>query len=298
MGSSSCWLVMAALAGCGRVRFEDRAGGTGSAARDSGTDTGLTAVTCDRLAVTTPTYWADTNLGLDTNPGTQAEPTKTIAEAITLASSTGGTVIVAPGNYLETLDISTTVPLLLLSEQRYRARIDRLNCAFCQDLAVDGFEITGSSLPLVSINGGTRVTFHDNVVYDGGSAGIRVTAGAQSIDVSNNVIYATVGTALHVNVATGITIRNNVVFGFNTTPLAGEQPIWLESSTDATVAGNVVFRWLGDDTNYGVISLRATTGTTLVENNLIAGSPNATSVYASIGFDQGGGTAIIRHNTF
>src|SRR5512135_1795108 len=126
----SCWFVITALIGCGRLGFGDRDGGTGSGSStpDGATDSGISAVTCDRPAVTTPTYWTDTNLGLDTNPGTQAAPTKTIAKAITLATTTGGTIIVGPGNYLETLDISTTKPLLLLSAQRYLARIQRLNC--------------------------------------------------------------------------------------------------------------------------------------------------------------------------
>jgi hypothetical protein len=245
---------------------------------------------------TTPTFWVDVNTGTDTNPGTQAAPVRTINKALLLAAS-GGTIVVALGNYGETLDISSTVPLLLLSEERYAARFQRLNCSGCSDLTVEGFEIAGATLPLVSINGGSRVAVRDNVVYFGSSAGIRVTSDAKDVDIVSNVLYDTNSAHIHVNAASNVRIRDNVVF-YNSGPSNGSARIWLEAASDTLIAGNVIFRSLGDDFSYGMISLRDTTGTTLVENNVIAGSPGATNVYASIGFDMATGSAKIRHNTF
>ena len=282
------------LVGC-RLHFDDASSGDGGRGDGRGADAAVSA-TCDRTPVTTPTFWADTNLGLDTNPGTQAAPTKTIARALALATS-GGTVIVGPGNYGETLDVSSTFPLLLLSAGRYTARIQRFNCQDCSDVTIDGFEITGTTLPLLSITAGTRVTVHDNVLDTGPTAGIRVTSGSQTIAITNNVVYDSYSTAIHVNDAIGVTIENNVVFGDQTSP-DNEARLWLEAATDTLVAGNVLFRRLGNDTTYGVISLRATAGNTVLENNIVGGSPNATNVYAPIGFDMGAGNAVIRHNTF
>jgi len=135
------------------------------------------------------------------------------------------------------------------------------------------------------------------VLHDGPTAGIRVTSGSQTIAITNNVIYDSYSTAIHINDAIDMTIANNVVFGDQTSP-DNEARLWLEAATDTLVAGNVLFRRLGNDTTYGVISLRATAGNTVVENNIVGGSPNATNVYAPIGFDMGGGNAVIRHNTF
>ncbi|HUS28361.1 MAG TPA: right-handed parallel beta-helix repeat-containing protein [Kofleriaceae bacterium] len=297
MGGGRCIFIVL-VAGC-RLHFaelDDAALGGDGTAGDSTTDGGQGA-TCARAIPTMPTFWVDTNAGLDTNPGTQAAPTKTIARALSLTSASGGTIIVAPGNYLESLDISTTQPLLLLSEQRYAARMQRVNCAGCSELTVEGFEITGSALPLVSITAGARVTIRDNVVFDGSSAGIRITSGSTEIVIDSNVVYDSFASHIHVNDADNVTIRSNVLFDDNG-PSGGLAKLWLETAANTKVEGNIVFRSLGDNASYGLISLRDTTGATVVENNLVAGSPNATNVYASIGFDMATGTSLIRHNTF
>ena len=283
------------LAGCGRLHFDDVALGDAGDG-EGGTDGGMT-VTCDRGIPSTPTYFVDTNTGADANPGTQQAPTKTIARALTLSASTGGTIVVGRGNYSETLDISTTVPLTLFSEERYAARVTRFNCSGCSNLTIDGFEITGATVPLVSITAGVHVVLRDNVVFGGSSAGIRVTSGSDDITIKSNVIYDTFASQIHVNDASNVTIRDNVVF-YDQGSTTGIGKIWLEASTDARIIGNVVFRATGNDNSYGMISLRATTGTTFVENNVVGGSPGATDVYAPIGFDMATGTAIIRHNTF
>jgi hypothetical protein len=297
----SRWLVVVLLAGC-RLNFADVS--TGDGGGDDDGDGGGDALldgggmfACTRAVPTTPTYWVDTINGNDANPGTQSSKVKTIQKAVSLAVGQGGTIIVAPGNYPEVVDVPTTQPLLLFSEERYGARIQRLACTNCIDLTVEGFEITGASLPLVSINNGLRVTIRDNAIFDGPSAGVRVTNGSTNIDVVNNVIYDTFASQVHVNVATNVLIRNNVVF-YDAGATNSLPKIWLEDATSSVISGNVVFRSLGNDTSYGMISLRDTSGTTIVENNLVAGSPDATNVYASIGFDMATGTGMIRHNTF
>jgi hypothetical protein len=283
----SSWLVTVALAGCGRLHFDPIGG-------DSG---GVVDFSCARSVPTTPTYWANTNTGSDGNPGTQALPTKTILEALTLASTTGGTVVVGSGNYLETLNITTAVPLLLLSEQQYGATFQRLNCVGCANLWVEGFQITGSTAELVQITNGTNITIKDNIAYHGSSAGIRVSGGGSQVDVAGNIISDTFSAQVHVNVATDVHVHHNVAFGYNGATV-GEPMIWFESATNSSIASNVVFRALGNNQTFGEIGLGAITGATLVENNLFAGSPNATDVYTSIAFDQGSGGASIRNNTF
>jgi len=292
--------MIVALVGCGRFGFGDAADGGaddgGNGDGKSHDDGGTMPVTCTRTSLTTPTIWVDTNTGLDTNPGTQTSRVKTVTKALTLLSGNGGTIVVGPGNYLETLDISSTKPLVLLSETRYAARVQRVACNACTDLTIDGFEISGSSLSLVQVTGGSRITVRDNAIYNGNSSGVRVTSGATNVDIVSNVIYDTYASQIHINDA-NVTIRDNVVF-YENGPTSDIGKIWLEASTDARVSGNVVFRSIGNDGGYGMISLRDTTGTTIVENNLVAGSPAATSVYASVGFDMATGSAMIRHNTF
>src|SRR6185503_9691831 len=117
--------------------------------------------------------------------------------------------------------------LLLLSEQRYAARIQRFNCQGCTDTAIEGFEISGSGLPLASVAGGSRVALRDNVIFVGGSAGIRITLDAANVDVVSNVIYDTDSSLIHVNAASGVTIRDNVVF-YDSGPSNGSAKIWLE----------------------------------------------------------------------
>lgn len=303
MGSGRILVAVVCVTGC-RFGFADLDGGTADDDDDGGgltdvattDDGGTPIVTCARTQPTTPTYWCDTNTGLDSNPGTQNAKVKTVARALQLASANGGTIIVGPGNYPEAPDISTTKPLLLLSEQRYAARLQRVNCAGCTDLTIEGFEISGSSLSLVQVTGGARVTIRDNAIYNGNSAGVRITSAATAITIESNVIWDAFAAPIHLNDASAA-IRNNVIF-FDNGSTTGIGKIWLEAANNTVVSGNVIFRGAGNDGGYGMISLRATTGTTIVENNLVAGSPAATNVYASIGFDMATGSAIIRHNTF
>ncbi|HEX5064030.1 MAG TPA: right-handed parallel beta-helix repeat-containing protein [Kofleriaceae bacterium] len=286
----------------GRGDANDARGDTGTVLDDAsdGSTDGSVPLTCTgRTPITGQTWWVATT-GNDSNAGTQASPVATITKAVTLASATGGTVVVTPGAYTAEpggeLTIMTTKPLRVVSEQRYRASVPRIVCQTCTDLTIESFEVGGASLPAISLNGGARVTVLDNVVHDSGSAGIRVTSSADTIAVIGNLVYDNAATDIHFNVTSNITVRGNIVFNATVSP-NGLSKIWLEAAATAIVDGNIVFRERGNDNAYGVISLRATSATT-IENNIVAASPNATSVFAPVGFNQASGSATIRHNTF
>jgi hypothetical protein len=186
---------------------------------------------------------------------------------------------------------------LLISETQYAAKFQHLNCVDCANLWVEGFEITNSSAELVQVTNGQNVTIRDNIIHNGASAGIRVSGGGTGVDIAGNIVWDSFSAPIHVNVAANVTVHHNVVFDQNGST-NGQAMIWFESATDSSISSNVVFRALGDNASFGVISLRALAGATTVENNVIAGSPNATNVYTSIAFDQATGGAVIRNNTF
>src|SRR5690349_24701817 len=69
-----------------------------------------------------PIFYVNAGTGLDTNPGTQASPFKTITHALTVATTSGSTVQVEPGQYdevnnLETFPITVPAGVLLIGDE-------------------------------------------------------------------------------------------------------------------------------------------------------------------------------------
>lgn len=281
------WFIAMWLVGCGRVGFD--------AIGDGAVADAVTAAACERAPIAEPAWWVAPD-GLDSNDGSRATPVATLARAVALARATGGTIVIRPGAYAEEIDLDTTVPLRIVGEQRYAARLVRIQCVGCRDLVVEGLELADPPFAGLQVTGGERVLYTDNVTHGSASAGIRIAGGSSAVRVIGNLVYDSRAQGIHVNDASDVEIRGNVVFDAAVTPNP-QGKIWLEQVTGATVADNVVFRSRVDDDTFGLLALRQVSAT-IVENNVFAASPDAASVYAAIGFDGASGAATIRHNTF
>src|SRR5205807_3244735 len=64
-------------------------------------------------------HYVSAPAGLDTNPGTQSLPFKTITHAMSVATTSGSTVHVAPGTYTsgETFPITVPAGVLLIGDE-------------------------------------------------------------------------------------------------------------------------------------------------------------------------------------
>ena len=205
--------------------------------------------------------------GSDSNPGTRAEPFRTLTRAAQVATA-GTTVHVAPGIYSGGVRTAThgTVEarIVFQSVERGRARIvppldARQSAAWdnrANYLDIIGFEIDGtqyqSGMKWVSgvYNGGSHVGVYDNTVHHigtdvpcepKGGAGIGIDSYYKGVDatVSGNRVYD-IGPPgcrfMHgIYVSTSATVRNNIVYRASGAGIH----LWHDAS-HVTVRGNTV----------------------------------------------------------
>jgi hypothetical protein len=211
------------------------------------------------------TLYVDVSAGLDTNPGTQAFPFKTITKALTVATS-GTTVHVAPGIYdvnnnQETFPIAVPDGVLLIGDEATKGA--GTGAPGSDTTIFGGGPVPGSPTAGVALLPGTGSTI----------AGFTVTNADPSFAVRRGVMLGN----------SNVTLRNNTITG--ATHTIGVQ---IDASTNHVITGNrIVDNAPGAGTGLGFLS--GGFGSK-VESNVITG--NGVGVeYEAAGGDLGGGSA-------
>jgi len=206
-----------------------------------------------------PTYYVNATTGVDTNPGTLAAPFKTITKAMGVATTSGSTVQVAPGqydtlnNFGESFPIMVPAGVLLIGDEPNKG-------AGSAETKIQG----GGQVPSFPV--GTSAA----VVPGAGStiAGFKITnddsaasSGRHGVFFSNN----------------SVTLRKNTV----TANVVG---VYIDATTNHVITGNRI-----DSNATGLGFIKGGVGSK-VENNVI--SDNSFGVeYDVDGGDLGGGSA-------
>jgi Protein of unknown function (DUF1565) len=237
---------------------------------------GMTTVNADGAAQTTNpspcagvTLFVDVSTGVDTNPGTQAAPFKTITKAMTVATS-GATVQVAPGIY-NTLDLNTpevfpiTVPdgVLLIGDEAGKG---------------SGTSIVGGG-QVPGFPAGTAAAVHPGT----GStiAGFTITNDNPALSGRYGLFLSKSAVTLRNNTVTGATH----VIGVYVADDGGTPPI---PSTNHVITGNRIVD-NAPSSGEGLAFVSGGAGSK-VENNVITGNGFGVD-YEVAGADLGGGSA-------
>src|SRR5882762_1923088 len=201
-------------------------------------------------------HYVSASAGLDTNPGTQSLPFKTITHAMTKATS-GSTVQVLPGIY-DTSDLNTpevfpiTVPagVLLIGDETNKV---------------------GGSTPTTIFGGGSAPVFPGVIVALLPGTGSTI-AGFTITNASGNFHDGLILSN------SSVTLRNNTITG------ESRNGVNIDASTNHVITGNQIVNNPGS----GLAFLKGGVGSK-VENNVITG--NGVGVeYEIAGGDLGGGT--------
>jgi parallel beta-helix repeat protein len=189
-----------------------------------------------------PTFFVNastigTNPGLDTNPGTQAAPFKTITHAMTVATTSGSTVQVQPGTYDvlngETFPIAVPAGVLLIGDEPNKGggttptKIDGSGPtpAGFDAASVAVIPGTGSTIAGFTINhdssagngdalllSNSTVTLRNNTVTGGSRIGIEFVASTNHVITGNQITSNAVGLGFHTG-GVGTKVENNVITG-------------------------------------------------------------------------------------
>jgi len=201
------------------------------------------------VPVASPILYVDISTGLDTNPGTQASPFKTITKAMTVATS-GTTVQVAPGIY-DTMGLSTpevfpiTVPagVLLIGDEANKGSGtsivggDQLPSPFPTGASAAVHPGTGSTIA------GFTIT-NDNPALPG-RYGLFLSNSAVTLR-NNTVTGATHVFGVHVADDGGtppIPSKNHVITGnriVDNGPMSGEGLAFISGGAGSKVENNVI----------------------------------------------------------
>ncbi|TMH80903.1 MAG: DUF1565 domain-containing protein [Betaproteobacteria bacterium] len=202
--------------------------------------------------------------GLDTNPGTQASPFKTITHAMRVATRSGMTVEVAPGLYNvangEIFPITVPAGVLLKGDEANKG---------------------GGSTPTSIVGGGGQAP--------GATAGVGVallpgtgsTIAGFTITNDNPALSGRYGIFLS---NSSVTLRNNTVIG--ATHKAG---VYIDASINHVITGNDIVNNGGSSAGSGLAFGKGGAGSK-VENNVITGNGFGVE-YDIAGGDLGGGSA-------
>jgi hypothetical protein len=286
-------LVVGAL-GCGRLGFDARPAGDGGPA-DTG-DGSIPVASCVPTVPSGMVIHVDAQAGSDANTGGMGSPVRTITRGIALAPP-GSSLLVQPGDYNaepgNEVQFDSLSDVRIISAQRYRARVPRIECFDCDGLLVEGFELTGSTGVCAQVSFGKNVTFRDNVIHDCGVAAVRIAGDITGTVIAGNVIYDSPNSLVHVNDNSQVDIVDNVIF--DTRTQANHAMVWLEGTTNTVFARNVVYRGRHDSLGYGSVSI-GTAVNLRIENNIVG--PVDASAEGALGLDDADGTATISFNTF
>ena len=210
-----------------------------------------------------PTLHVSVSVGLDTNPGTQALPFKTITHAMSVATS-GSTVQVAPGIYdvlnnQETFPIVVPAGVLLIGDEPNKGGGSTPTSIYGGGLAPGAAAGTIG----VALLPGTGSTI----------AGFTITNDDGSFQARRGVILGN----------SSVTLRNNTVTG--ATHTIGVQ---IDASTNHVITGNRIVN-NGPSAGSGLAFSNGGIGSK-VENNVITGNGYGVE-YDVAGGDLGGGSA-------
>jgi len=155
------------------------------------------------LALGGTTYYVDTK-GSDTNPGTQELPWKTVQHAVTQVQA-GDTVLINPGNYSSTEQISITTdgesgkPItfkgngsgVVIDSSAYPGR-NGFEVFYADYITIENLEIKSSLIDSQSrglrVTHSNYVTIRDNIVHNAGHANIFCSF-SDHILIENNKAY-------------------------------------------------------------------------------------------------------------
>src|SRR5438309_3901652 len=208
-------------------------------------------------------HYVSAPAGLDTNPGTQSLPFKTITHAMSVATRRGSTVHVAHGVYdtpgnNEVFPITVPAGVLLIGDETNKG---------------------GGSTPTSIVGGGLAPGFPATV-------GVALLPGTGStiagFTITNNSSFTDLRGLILSN--STVTLRNNTVTG--ATHKVG---VYIDASTNHVITGNLIVDNGGSSMGSGLAFINGGAGSK-VESNVITG--NAFGVeYDVAGGDLGGGSA-------
>jgi hypothetical protein len=210
-------------------------------------------------------YYVSASAGLDTNPGTQNSPFKTITHAMSVATRSSSTVHVAPGTYdtpgnNEVFPITVPAGVLLIGDETNKG---------------------GGNTPTSIVGGGLAPG------AAAGSIGVALLPGTGStiagFTITNNSTSFTARRGLILSNST-VTLRNNTVTG-----ATHQVGVYIDASTNHVITGNQIVNNGGSSTGSGLDFAKGGAGSK-VENNVITGNGFGVE-YDVAGGDLGGGPA-------
>jgi len=208
-----------------------------------------------------PTFFVNASAGLDTNPGTQASPFKTITHALTVATTSGSTVQVAPGLYdavnnLETFPVTVPAGVLLIGDEANKGD-GTASGTISTSIVGKGTPPAGSAATTVTVLPGTGSTV----------AGFNITSDTNSF--GHDTLF--LGNS-------SVTLRNNTVTG------ATRYGVEVDATTNHVISGNRIVNNGGS----GLGFVKGGVGSK-VESNVITGNSFGVE-YDVAGGDLGGGS--------
>jgi hypothetical protein len=272
-------LVVVCAVGCGRIGFDPTGPGTDGGSNTPPAGFGPAATNCDSAATTGPTVHV-APIGNDvTGDGSLAAPWRTIQMTYDrVAPDT--TILVAPGQYNETLSLTRTV-----SPQRITIRADTpytvviaaapvvVNCNACTGLVLDGLYIHTSSaggLPVLHLNSGEDVLIRNCIVDNlGTSATLRASGDPRNVTIQRTALVDG-HPPLHLANTNGTTIEDNLII--ETVNEGNNAMLWLEDPTSGAdvFRRNILAGFQGCNT-CGMMQLRGSIATRVESNLVIAG---------------------------
>jgi uncharacterized protein DUF1565 len=206
-----------------------------------------------------PIFYVNAGTGLDTNPGTQASPFKTITHALTVATTSGSTVNVAPGLYDvvnngETFPITVPAGVLLIGDETNKGA----GTPTATSIVGKGTPPAGFNATTVTVIPGTGSTV----------AGFTITSDTNSFGHDSLLLANST-----------VTVRNNTVTG------ATRYGVEVDATTNHVISGNRIVNNGGS----GLGFVKGGVGSK-VQSNVISGNPFGVE-YDVDGGDLGGGSA-------
>src|SRR5690242_15407474 len=205
-----------------------------------------------------PIFYVNAGTGLDTNPGTQASPFKTITHALTVATTSGSTVNVAPGLYDvvnngETFPITVPAGVLLIGDETNKGA----GTPTATSIVGKGTPPAGFNATTVTVIPGTGSTV----------AGFTITSDTNSFGHDSLLLANST-----------VTLRNNTVTG------ATRYGVEVDATTNHVISGNRIL----NNGGAGLGFVKGGAGSK-VESNVITGNSFGVE-YDVAGGDLGGGS--------
>jgi len=300
--------------GCGRWGYDLNAADGAGADAGPGPVLAEAPVSCGYEDTSGPVFYVALTGDDDVGDGSVAAPWATINHAIDVIPD-GSTVLVEPGEYTETVEITRSFQprVTIRSRLPYQARLRSQDFVLviynAGGVNVEGFDMahagTGAVEQLIHIHdqagqGLTKdITLRNNIVHDDvENALARINNGARNIVVERNVFYNATTQLLHLQKVSNVIVQDNVFF-YDADAAAGPNRagIYVVGGVDPTdhvfIRRNIFANWQGSSA-YGFVQLWGVSDST-IENNLILGNSSDDMVAP---LDVRAPTrVVVRHNT-